>query len=216
MSRLIYILRWNLLLYWVELRAGSWPSACEPRHDKTNKNECAPSEDSDQPGHPPSLIRVFAVRMKKTWVLSYPLSGCPGWSESSLGAHSLSWFCHAVAQKILHKVFRYCRIFGSALEECFLCLYIFSVAWQSRRRNTDETDHVLVWERCQKTGSTYRLPAAGYVFIVSCFRPKYFYFVKIFYMGMIWKQYGLTGKFHAQTGKFPFKYSYNMKAITKE
>ena len=35
---------------------------------------CAPSEDSDQPGHPPSLIRVFAVRMKKTWVLSYPLS----------------------------------------------------------------------------------------------------------------------------------------------
>ena len=29
----------------------------------------APSEDSDQPGHPPSLIRVFAVRMKKAWVL---------------------------------------------------------------------------------------------------------------------------------------------------
>ena len=35
---------------------------------------CAPSEDSDQPGHSPSLIRVFAVRMKKAWVLSYPLS----------------------------------------------------------------------------------------------------------------------------------------------
>ena len=32
------------------------------------------SEDSDQPGHPSSLIRVFAVRMKKTWVLRYPLS----------------------------------------------------------------------------------------------------------------------------------------------
>ena len=37
---------------------------------------------------------VFAVRMKKPWVLSYPLSahprlirlGCPGWSESLLGA----------------------------------------------------------------------------------------------------------------------------------
>ena len=26
------------------------------------KHGCAPSEDSDQPGHPPSLIRVFAVR----------------------------------------------------------------------------------------------------------------------------------------------------------
>ena len=30
--------------------------------DMTNQqNECAFSEDSDQPGHPPSLIRVFAV-----------------------------------------------------------------------------------------------------------------------------------------------------------
>ena len=67
----------------------------EPPHDKTNKMTCAPSEDSDQSGHLPSLIRVFAVRMEKAWVLSYPLSaqrrlirlgGCPGSSESSLGA----------------------------------------------------------------------------------------------------------------------------------
>ena len=43
-------------------------------HDKTNKMACEPSEDSDQPGHPPSLIRVFAVRMKKVWILSYPLT----------------------------------------------------------------------------------------------------------------------------------------------
>ena len=43
-------------------------------HDKANKMACAPSEDSDQPGHLPSLIRVFAVRMKKAWVLRYPLS----------------------------------------------------------------------------------------------------------------------------------------------
>ena len=27
----------------------------EPQHDKTNKMACAPSEDSDQPGHPPNL-----------------------------------------------------------------------------------------------------------------------------------------------------------------
>ena len=43
----------------------------EPPHDKTNKMACAPSEASDQHGHPPSLIRVFAVRMKNAWVLSY-------------------------------------------------------------------------------------------------------------------------------------------------
>ena len=29
---------------------------------QNQQNECAPSEDSDQPGHPLSLIRVFAVR----------------------------------------------------------------------------------------------------------------------------------------------------------
>ena len=32
----------------------------EPQHDKTNKLTCAPSENSDQPGHPPSLMKVFA------------------------------------------------------------------------------------------------------------------------------------------------------------
>ena len=66
----------------------------EPPHDKTNKMICSPSEDSDQPEHAPSLIKVFAVRMKKFWVLIYPLIAqrrlwCPGWSESSLGAHAI-------------------------------------------------------------------------------------------------------------------------------
>ena len=42
--------------------------------DMTKPTKCAPSEDSDQPRHPPSLIRVFAVSMKKHWALSYPLS----------------------------------------------------------------------------------------------------------------------------------------------
>ena len=41
---------------------------------QNQQNECAPSEDSDEPGYPSSLIRIFAVRMKKPWVLSYPLS----------------------------------------------------------------------------------------------------------------------------------------------
>ena len=68
----------------------------EAPRDKTNKMACAPREDSAQTRHPPSLIRVFAVRMKKVWVLSYPLSsqrrlvrldGCPVGSESRW-AHS--------------------------------------------------------------------------------------------------------------------------------
>ena len=46
----------------------------EPQCDKTNCVACAPSEDSDQSGYPPSLIKVFTVRMKKAGVLSYALS----------------------------------------------------------------------------------------------------------------------------------------------
>ena len=32
-----------------------------------------PSKDSDQPGYLPSLIKVFTVRMKKAWDISYQL-----------------------------------------------------------------------------------------------------------------------------------------------
>ena len=33
-----------------------------------------PPAKTDQPGHLPSLIRVFTVRMKKAWFLNYPFS----------------------------------------------------------------------------------------------------------------------------------------------
>ena len=33
-----------------------------------------PSKDADQPGHLPSLIRVFTVHMKKHWALNYIMS----------------------------------------------------------------------------------------------------------------------------------------------
>ena len=83
-------------------------SPSTPAHDKTNKMTCTSSEDSDQPGHPPSLIRVFAVRMKKAWVLCYPLSAQRRlWSDWADAQADLSlrlahmpfcWFCHEAAQ----------------------------------------------------------------------------------------------------------------------
>ena len=55
--------KWNM---WIcAIWATTW---------QNQQNERAPNKDTDQPGHPPSLIRVFAVRMKKPLVLSYPLS----------------------------------------------------------------------------------------------------------------------------------------------
>ena len=68
---------------------------------------CAPSEDSDKPGHPPSLIRFFTVRMKKAWILGYPFSVQRRlWSDwvDAQADLSLRWahthfvgFCHEVA-----------------------------------------------------------------------------------------------------------------------
>ena len=50
--------------------------AYKPLHDKTSNVVVCPAKTQISLGirHPPSLIRVFAVCMKKAWVLSYPLS----------------------------------------------------------------------------------------------------------------------------------------------
>ena len=53
----------------------------ESQHYKNNKMTYAPSEDSDQPGHPPSLISP-AVRTKKPLVLSYPVSASVNYDQS--------------------------------------------------------------------------------------------------------------------------------------
>ena len=66
----------------------------EPRHDKTNKISVRLEMTQISLGIRP-VWSVFAVCMKKPWALR-----CPGWSESSLGAHSFCWFCHVVAHLI--------------------------------------------------------------------------------------------------------------------
>ena len=92
--------------------AHMWDKQNEPPHGKTNKMTCAPSEDSEQPGHPPSPIRV---RMKKAWVLSCPLSAqrklWSVWTDALADLSlrwtrmSFCWICHEVAQ-ITYSIFR--------------------------------------------------------------------------------------------------------------
>ena len=107
---------------------------------QNQQNDCVPIEDSDQPGHPPSLIRVFAVRMKKTSVLSYPLSAqrrlirlgkCPGWSESSLGVHSLCWFCHVTAYFMCPNSYNFYNGSNVPRKQCFFCLFWFNDAFNT-------------------------------------------------------------------------------------
>ena len=98
----------------IEWLVRAFHSLFKPQYDKTNKMACAPSEDSDQPGHPPNLIRVFAVRMKKLWILSYKVSAQRRlWSEcadvqTDLSLHwahrSFCWFSHGAALFIYYPV----------------------------------------------------------------------------------------------------------------
>ena len=74
------------------LQGRKSPLENEPPHDKPTMH---PGKTQISLGiH--EVWSVFAVRMKKPWVLSYPLNaqlilirlgGCPGWPESSLGIH---------------------------------------------------------------------------------------------------------------------------------
>ena len=77
---------------WLDLNTDLHPEELnnlfEPQNDKTNKITCAPSEDLDQPGRLPSLIKVIAVRMEKPCVLSHLLSKSEDSAQTgpSLGA----------------------------------------------------------------------------------------------------------------------------------
>ena len=75
---------------------------------QNQQNGCASSEDLDQPGHPPSLISLRCP-YEKTLGPQLPIE-CTAktlWSDwadadSSLGEHSLCWFCHVVAHLVAH------------------------------------------------------------------------------------------------------------------
>ena len=93
-------LEWTLLDFMLCITwAASW---------QNKQTDNATSEDSNQPGHPPSLIRDLAIRMKKAWVLNYPLSAQRRlWSDWADAQADLSlcwahcpfcWFYHEVAR----------------------------------------------------------------------------------------------------------------------
>ena len=87
----------------VVMRAATW---------QNQQNECAQqrlrsawaSAQSDQSlryPHEESLGPSLPIESTAKTLIR--LGGCPGWSESSLGAQSLCWFCHVAAHVILYK-----------------------------------------------------------------------------------------------------------------
>ena len=70
----------------------------EPEHDKANEMTRAPSENSDQPGRPPSLSSLRCspeeglgpyLPIKRTEKTLIRLGGCTDRSDSSRGAHAI-------------------------------------------------------------------------------------------------------------------------------
>ena len=79
----------HLLLHsYISVSGNNWAATWQ-----NQQSGCVSSEESDQPGHPPSLISLHAWKklgsLATHWAHSEDsirLGGCPGWSESSLGA----------------------------------------------------------------------------------------------------------------------------------
>ena len=87
---------------------------------------CAPSEDSDQPGHPPSLIRVFAVHMKKGWILSYPLNAQRRlWSDwvDAQADRSLCWVHSHFASFVMRWLISY--LWGNLMTNNLWAMHVY-------------------------------------------------------------------------------------------
>ena len=140
-----------------------------PAHDKTYKMVRAPSEESDQTGHPPSLIRVFVVRMKKVWFLSDPLGAQRRlrsvWAEAQADlslrwAHMpLSWFCHVLASfnSIEYKLHTANILIRPVVAEC-ACYSVSCVAGRLPKVLTTRWEkHTFTHTRTTKTTISLRI-----------------------------------------------------------
>ena len=94
----------RLLRYWTVLSTFQMPLVIwifETPHDKTNKMTCASIEDSDQPGHPPSLISLGCVLNGKLRTQDFYMRTAKTLTKADLClclAHrSFCWFCHEAA-----------------------------------------------------------------------------------------------------------------------
>ena len=113
------------MIQWTSIWAGT---------GQNEQNSCVPSEDSDQPGHSPSLIRVFGVRMTKAWLLTYPMS-----------AQQRLWSDSADAQADLSLRYEHTHYVGFVMSRL---IYVTSFSF--------ETDHDINWTASSEFG-TYRL-----------------------------------------------------------
>ena len=158
--------------YAVSIWAATW---------QNQQNECAPSEHSDQPGHPPSLIRVFAVRsmsaqadLSLRWAHSHIVGflmlrlilvslqvQTDIWAPSSefVSSSILSW----------HILTAHAQTFRGARDLAF-CLKVpldSLLVWASSE-GSGETAwmHSLAWTFAARIGDKYQICLTWYIFAI--------------------------------------------------
>ena len=119
---------------WTELHVRWF----EPPHDKTNKMACVPSEGSDQPGHPPSLIRVFAVHFMGS--LGPKLLSCRlgredwlGWADAQAEL-SLCWAHSHFVGFVMRQIICWLKSKDWSWT-CYLWLITFHIVWRVYKQN---------------------------------------------------------------------------------
>ena len=122
----------------------------EPPHYKTNKMTCAPSEDSGQPGHPPSQIRVFAARTVGSWGPNVFLCGQRRfWSD---------WACISTAVMIpyqIAKILHWTKDSTSTVSTYSLILIWTAISWsvptfQQEKKKKKKKKKKRSWDRCRR------------------------------------------------------------------
>ena len=143
---------------------------------QNNKMICEPSEDSDQAEHPPHLIRVFAVRMKKPWDLSYPAK-----TQIRLGI-----FISKIHEKCFRvgPFFRVGRVRGNKKDFIFDLMPITLISHMAKHCNhvansPDENNNIGAVYSCETKASVY----------FTLVRPN------LEYCASVWSLYTAQGKY---------------------
>ena len=135
MARLIWVFAGStshFVMFWLTCPGNSTNRSIEDAENKRKRftwvsswqnqqNDCAPSEDSDQHGHLPSLIRVFAIGMEVAWTFSHTVS-----------AQRRRWSDCADAQADLSHRWAHSHFVGFVMlwftYDCYLFLLLF-ISW---------------------------------------------------------------------------------------
>ena len=110
----------------------------EPRHDETNRMSAGPVKTQISLCICP-VWSVFTVRLKKPWVLSYPLSAqrrhWSDWADAQVDL-SLRWAHSHFVGFVMRQLIFWCRegILGVSLISTHkICFFIWATTWQNQQ-----------------------------------------------------------------------------------